>query len=133
MNRRNKNNFVFLTACSLLVLAGCANVGPNHTVIVDGGDLSHYESDLSACQELASTRGYINAETKADAGIGAGIGILAGAGGGLGEAIAGAAVGALVGGGSSALGARQEMKNIVIQCMQGRGYNTVEAVESYGG
>ena len=131
MNIFNQGKHSFCVICSVFLISACANVGPNHRVLVDGGDLTNYETDLSACQDLASTRGYVNGETKADSAIGAGVGMLSNASDGFGNAVAGAAVGALVGGAFSSLGARQEMKNIVIKCMQGRGYNTVEAVETH--
>lgn len=112
---------LFTTACTSL------NAGSGHRPIVDGGDLSNYEVDLTECQAVAEQREYMNDETKSDAAIGATIGALAGAGGDRGDIIGGALVGAVVGAGGKAYDTRTERKNIVINCMRNRGYNTVES------
>lgn len=117
------------TATMVLLMTACTtlNAGSGHRPIVDGGDLANYETDLTECQAVAEQRDYVNDETKSDAAIGAAVGALAGAGGDRGDIVGGAIVGAVVGAGSKAYDVRTERKNIVINCMRNRGYNTVES------
>lgn len=120
------------TATLILLTTACTsmNAGSGHRPIVDGGDLSNYESDLTECQMVAEQREYMNDETKSDAAIGAVLGALAGAGGDRGDIVGGAIVGAAAGAGGKAWDVRTERKNIVINCMRNRGYNTVESTNS---
>ena len=119
---------IALAAFITLTMTACTSMstGADHRPIVDGGDLTNYESDLAACKQVAEQRDYVNDETKSDALIGAGIGAISGADGNSGDIIGGAIVGAVVGAGSKAYEVRSERKQIVINCMRGRGYNTVE-------
>ncbi len=121
----------FFTASLALSLlqAGCANTGARYQPLADGPVSAAYESDLASCQTLATGRNYMNADTKTDAAIGAGIGAIAGIADddisdteGL---IAGMIVGALAGGGSAMIETREQRRQIVIQCMQGRGHSVV--------
>lgn len=126
-----KNPFgVVFAVCTIALTSGCTSLqtGANHRPIVDGHNLPNYEQDVAECQALARQRGYMNDETQADAAIGAVIGALAGSGGDRGDILGGAIVGGVVGASSGALDARTERKNIVIQCMEKRGYRTVEPV-----
>lgn len=126
-NHKHTLAFTFvILACGL---GGCTSFqsGANYRPIVDGGDLTAYESDLAQCQSVATQRGYINDDVKGDAMVGALVGALAGADGNTGDIVAGAIVGSAVGAGSSAYGIRDERKNIVIKCMENRGYNVVES------
>lgn len=116
-----------LVTASAMLLNGCFTTGAEHRPIVDGGDLANYETDLVECQKLALQRDPNDEETKTNALIGAVIGTLVGLGEGAEEAVAGAAVGALVGAGESAYDTDRDRKNIVINCMRGRGYNVVES------
>ena len=113
-----------------LMLGACAtNSGASYEPLVDGNVSPSFKADLADCQMLAENRNYLNDDTKTDALIGAGIGALAG----LADddvndtegAIAGAIVGAIAGGGSRALETRDERKQIVISCLQGRGHKAV--------
>lgn len=112
---------LFMTACTTM------NTGADYRPIVDGGDLANYEVDLGECKLVAEQRDYVNDETKSDAAIGAVIGAIAGSGGDRGDIIGGAIAGAAVGAGGKAYDVRTERKNIVINCMRNRGYNTVES------
>lgn len=112
---------VLMTACTSL------QTGADYRPIVDGGDLSNYETDLAECRLVAQQRDYMNDDTKSDAAIGAVLGALAGAGGDRGDIVGGAIVGAAVGAGGKAHDVIDERKNIVINCMRNRGYNTVES------
>jgi len=112
-----------------LAITGCANSGATYKPVNDGQRSAAYSSDLQACQQLAAERGYLNDDVKTDALIGAGIGALAG----LADtdvndtegAIAGAVVGAIAGGGARMNKTRDERRQIVVRCMQGRGHSVV--------
>lgn len=124
-----KNILLITAIIGGLGLAGCANTGAKYEPIADGPTSVTYASDLDTCQQLATNRGYINDDTKTDAMIGAGIGALAGiADDDLSDtegAIAGAVVGAIAGGGSGMIETREQRRQIVIDCMKGRGHPVV--------
>ncbi len=127
LNPKHAIAFTFvLIACGL---GGCTsmNSGANYRPIVDGGDLTNYDQDVAQCQELAKQREYLNDDSKGDFLLGALLGALAGSDGDRGDIIGGMIVGGAVGAGSSAYDARDERKNIVIKCMENRGYNTIES------
>lgn len=123
-------HLIFTTvAMGGLAVTGCANSGAKYEPIADGPVNVAYSADLQACQTLATERGYINDDTKTDAVIGAGIGVLAGiADDDVSDtegAIAGAVVGAIAGGGAGMLETREQRRQIVIDCMKGRGHRVV--------
>ena len=106
-------------------LAGCAATGANYAPIADGPVSITYAADLETCQQLATKRGYMNDDTKTNAMIGAGLGALAGLADDGGGALAGAVVGALAGGGAGMVETREQRRQIVIECMKGRGHRVV--------
>ncbi len=121
---------IFITAIvGGLALSGCANTGAKYEPIADGPVSVTYAADLENCQQLATDRGYINADTKTNAMIGAGLGALAGiADDDVNDtegAIAGAVVGAIAGGGAGMVETREQRRQIVIDCMKGRGHPVV--------
>ena len=118
-----------LVLTASLIFSGCSSLhaGAKHLPIVDGGDLTHYETDLAQCQQVAKQREFINDETKQEAVIGALFGAVLGLGGDKEDIIGGAVAGATIGAADGAFDARTERKNIVINCMRNRGYNTVES------
>ena len=130
VNTKNSKMVLVLTAAMMMTACTTLNSGASHRPIVDGGDLTNYEFDLTECQAVAEQRDYLNDETKSDAAIGALLGALAGSDGDRGDIIGGAIVGAAVGAGGKAYDTRTERKNIVINCMRNRGYNTVESTNS---
>jgi len=129
-NRQFRNILIFAGVSSLLALTGCSSLdaGASHRPIVDGGNLANYEADLAQCQQVAQQRGYLNDETKEDALIGAAIGGLIGQGGNTEDIVGGLVAGAALGAADGTIDARSERKNIVINCMRNRGYNTVESL-----
>lgn len=118
-----------LLGLSLMIGACATNSGANYEPLLDGDTSPAFKADLAECQALAEHRNYLNDDTRTDALIGAGIGALAGiADDDVNDtegAIAGAIVGALAGGGARALETRDERKDIVVSCMQGRGHRAV--------
>ncbi len=131
MMKQQTKNLIKPTALAFAVtlMTACTNMnyGASHRPIVDGGDLTNYEHDLTECQAVAEQRDYLNDETKSDAIIGGIIGAIAGSDGDRGDILGGAIVGAGVGAAGKAYDTRTERKNIVINCMRQRGYNTVES------
>ena len=118
-----------IIAISIILLAGCAPYRP----IVDTQtitDQSKYETDLAECQayaEQVDTAMSAGTGMAAGACIGAGLGAIVGAF--FGTAGDGAAFGAAMGGasglGSGAGHGMAAKRDIVIRCMQGRGYRVL--------
>lgn len=117
-----------LIALSALSVAACANSGASYRPIVDGPVDAKYEHDLMECQSVAQQREYLNGDTRTA--------IVAGAliGGALGaltdnsdseDVYDGMLGGAAAGGLSGAAEAHGERREIVINCMAGRGHNVV--------
>ncbi|WP_019960093.1 glycine zipper family protein [Woodsholea maritima] len=109
-----------------LSTAACANSGASYRPIVDGPQSATYESDLAACQGVAQQRSYLNGDVRNDALIGAAVGGAIGLVTGDSEdAWDGALGGGLMGGGAAMHETRGERRDIVIECMKGRGHNVV--------
>ena len=135
LNKKGGRKMKKLFALTLLglFLSGCATaLSPNYSPVVDfkmsKKTQAQYQSDLAECKALASKR---MSAAKAAA-VGTGIGAALGAG--IGAATSaifgvdigqGAAAGALVGGVSGVgAGAKADIdqKQIIINCLSGRGY-----------
>ena len=113
---------------AIALLAGCATApgGANYRPMVDTGTrIGVYEQDLSECQSYA--------QRVAGAGEGAAAGAVGGAivigllsavlgGGGHGRW---AAAGAISGGLSGAAAGEANQRAVVVRCMSGRGYSTL--------
>lgn len=111
-----------------ILLTGCASGGAAYKPIIDGPTGTAYKADLDQCQNLAETKSYDNSDTRTGAAIGAGLGgliALADSDSGTGDVVGGAIIGALFGGGEAAFKTRKDRKNIVLNCMAGRGHNVV--------
>lgn len=122
------NSAIFLTtimAC-VAINSGCANSSASYQPIVDGKLSPDYYADVQACQQLATQRKFNNGDVKSEAVAGAVTGVLIGAiEEGTQGAIAGAVVGSALGAGGRVWDTRTERKEIVIQCMRGRGHRVV--------
>ncbi len=108
----------------LVALTGCGATAARYQPVVDQPD-QNYVADLGECQQLAETRSYTNDDVKTAAAVGAVAGALLGGlgdDGGWDDALGGALVGSAIGGGSEAWDMREERKNIVVQCLRGRGH-----------
>jgi hypothetical protein len=123
---------VFLSAIS-----GCAappntpgaGIGKDYTPVIDthGADTSRYSGDLAACRKYA---GYVDAEGSAMAGMIAGM-VVAGAlsaalGGRYQDNVNNATLGGAYGLSSEANKATSKQERIMINCMAGRGYRTLD-------
>lgn len=115
------------TAC--LLTAACADTGAAYNPIPDGPVSASYAPDLEQCRQLAARRAYLNGDTRTDALVGAGVGGLVGLAddevSDVEGALAGAMVGAVAGAGAGMLETRDERRDIVVQCMRGRGHRVV--------
>lgn len=114
-------------AASLLLLAACAAQNYNPVIDTKGVNMAKYQQDLSECRALAAQVDG-NTDTATDALVGAGVGAAGGAAlgaitgsAGIGAAT-GAVVGAFGGGGYGALNSNERQKNILNNCLKGRGY-----------
>ena len=120
---------LFMALAAAALLAGCATApsGANYRPMVDTGTrIGVYEQDLSECQSYA--------QRVAGAGEGAAAGAVGGAivigllsavlgGGGHGRW---AAAGAISGGLSGAAAGEANQRAVVVRCMSGRGYSTLD-------
>ncbi len=110
---------------AMIFLSGCGSTAARYQPIVDQPN-QKYATDLHECQQLAETRSYTNDDVKTAAAVGAVAGALIGGlsdDGGWDEALGGAVIGGAIGGGGEAWDMREERKNIVIQCLRGRGHS----------
>lgn len=124
-----KSTSSILSVATIVFLAGCVNTGADYAPIPDGPQNAAYASDLESCRLVATRREYLNGDTRTDALIGAGIGALAGladdsASDAQGAAV-GAIVGGLVGGGAGVRKTLDQRREIVVECMKGRGHSVV--------
>lgn len=117
-----------LSGLAAIGLSACAGSGANYQPIIDGPLSANYAADLGDCRAVAKQREYVNADTKNDALLGGLVGGLLGlteTGNDTENFIAGALVGGVIGGAGTAYDAHGERKDIVRNCMAGRGYNVV--------
>ncbi len=109
-----------------VLIGGCSNTGADYRPIVDGGASAAYESDLSECAAVADQRGYLNGDVQNAALLGTGLGaIVGGLSDGWGGALVGGVIGAAGGAGAEAWDTQDERKQIVKNCMKGRGHKVV--------
>ena len=109
-------------------MSGCVGTGSNYRPIVDNKrvDLNIYEADLQECQ--------VYARQTANAGKSGVVGAIAGAALGLGLAVIGggydqaaaAGVGAVVGGVAGGSEGETNQRNIIRNCLRGRGYSVLQ-------
>lgn len=117
---------VLIAALALTPLLGaCANSGADVDPILDGAPTAQFQSDLSACRQLARSQSQLDRGTMAQAAIGAGIGGVLGEIDDEGSALGGAVVGALAGAAAGASEASDAREGIVKTCLRGRGHAVV--------
>jgi hypothetical protein len=120
---------IALSAISLLGLSACATGGAGHNPIVDGPKDAVYHQDLAECRSYAEERRYDNSDVRTQALIGAGIGgvlgLLDADSADEGDFFTGAIIGGLFGGGSEALETRGQRREILLNCMAGRGHRVL--------
>lgn len=123
------SSLVALSALSLLGLSACATGGAAHNPIIDGPKDAVYHEDLAACRSYAEERRYDNSDVRTQALIGAGIGgvlgLLDAHHADEGDFFTGAIIGGLIGGGSEALETRGQRREILLNCLAGRGHNVL--------
>ncbi|MFK7764155.1 MAG: glycine zipper family protein [Roseobacter sp.] len=108
----------------ILSIAACTERGAQYQPVLDGQPAVAFQSDLTACQNLAHAQNQFDQETAGAVVLGAGAGAI------LGEideddALGGAVIGVLAGGVASAVNATERREAIVIECLRGRGHPVV--------
>ena len=117
--------FAFLPV--VLAIAACENSGASYSPIVDGPKGANYQNDLAECQALAASKPIVDGDTTGAVAVGVAGGaatsaIINDSSDDLGRA---AAVGALAAITADAVSKTEARKNIVINCMRGRGHNVI--------
>lgn len=122
----SRSVFLTLSLLPVIGLSACATGGAAHNPIIDGPKDAAYHQDLAECRTYAEQRSYDNADVRTQALVGAGIGGLLGLANARsadeGDFFTGAAIGALFSGGSEALETRGQRREILLNCLAGRGH-----------
>ena len=109
--------------------SGCVGTGSNYRPIVDNKnvDLNRYEADLQECQAYARQTANAGKSAAGGAIIGAalGLGLALIGGSGYDKGVA-AGVGAAVGGAGGADAGETNQRNIIRNCLGGRGYRVLQ-------
>lgn len=125
----SRSIFLSIALLPLIILSACASGGAAHNPIIDGPQDARYQQDLSECRSYAEQRSYDNSDVQTQALIGAGIGGLLGLANARsadeGDFFTGAAIGALFSGGSEALETRGQRREILLNCLAGRGHRVL--------
>jgi len=106
-------------------LAACANTGASYTPILDGAPNASFHHDLMDCQSLARNQRQLDRETVTAAVIGAGAGAVLGHADDDGNSTGGAIAGVLGGAAAGVVNASKHRKEIVVECLRGRGHRVV--------
>lgn len=117
-----------MSLSAICLLAGCATTGngANFRPIVDnkGVDLNRYEADLQECQSYAKATPNAGKSAAGGAATGGAFGfVLALIGGG--KKLASAGAGAVVGGAVGASAGETNQRDIIKNCLKGRGYKVL--------
>jgi uncharacterized protein YcfJ len=111
--------------CLIPLLGACADMGTDVDPVLDEPPSAQFQSDLKSCRTLARSQSHLDQETMAAAAIGAGIGGVLGATDDAGDALGWAMAGALTGAAMGASEASDTRKDIVLNCLRGRGHAVV--------
>lgn len=121
-----------LLLCSLslaVALSGCATSGANYRPMVDtkGVDMNRFEADLGECRQYAAQVAGAAENAAAGAVVGALFGaILASAAGDKYDRGATARVGAVSGAAAGGVEGEKDQRNIIRNCLSGRGYRVLQ-------
>lgn len=122
--------FAVFAICSASLLVGCAATsGANYRPILDtkGVDFNRYESDLRECQGYATQTASAGESAAAGAVAGALLGGLLAAAAGKGYSRTNTAqVGAVTGAIGAGAEGEKNQRNIIRQCLAGRGYKVLQ-------
>lgn len=114
---------------AILALSACAPHPVDRRLTFDGAPSPNHQADLQACKVAALN--YRNSDLDRKVAATAGVGALVGAadaaedGDTLEGALAGALIGGVVGKAESNTVLRQEQRDALIRCMQGRGHKVI--------
>lgn len=112
-----------------MVLSGCATSGANYRPMVDtkGVDMNRFEADLGECRQYAVQVSGAAEHAAAGAAVGAIFGaVLAAAAGSRYDRGATARVGAITGAASGGVEGERNQRNIIRNCLSGRGYRVLQ-------
>ena len=112
-----------------LVIAGCATSGANYRPLIDSKGINgaRYESDLSECQQYATRVSGAAENAAAGAVVGGLFGALIASVAGKGyDRGATTRVGAVTGAASGAASGEQDQRNVIRNCLAGRGYRVLQ-------
>ena len=112
----------------ILTAAACAKAPVDRPLTLDGPQAMGFQDDLASCRVLAL--GYddpeLNKQVAGSAAIGAAVGGLdADDGDELEGALVGAAIGGLFGAAEKNAAIKEEQRDVLIRCMQGRGHKVI--------
>lgn len=114
---------------SVTLLGGCASTGTgsNFRPIVDskGVDLNRYEADLQECQAYAKSSPNAGKSGAGGAAVGAALGLALALIGGD-KKLASAGTGAVIGGAAGAAAGEGSQRDIIRNCLTGRGYKVLQ-------
>ncbi len=126
--RKHSKSAVLVISLAALV-AGCTTTGTgsNFRPIVDtkGVDLNRYEADLQECQAYAKSTPNAGKSGAGGAAVGAAIGLALALIGGD-KKLASAGAGAVVGGAVGASSGETSQREIIRNCLKGRGYKVLK-------
>jgi hypothetical protein len=116
---------LILPLCLTAALGACADMGTDVDPILDGPPGPQFQGDLTSCRSLARSQSQLDHETMAAAVIGAGLGGMLGEADDAGDALGWAMAGALTGAALGVSEASDTRKDIVLNCLRGRGHAVV--------
>jgi outer membrane lipoprotein SlyB len=114
-----------------VLLSACAGADYRPVIDTKGQDMSNFETDLSECQGIAREDGVVDDVAKSAA-VGAATGAVIGgvisamAGDPGAGALVGAGYGATAGSVDGTISGTRDQKQIVVNCMLGRGYKVLK-------
>ena len=117
-----------LLTCLILTAAACAKAPVDRPLTVDGARAVGFQDDMQACRALALSYDdpELNKEIAGAAAMGAVVGGLdSDDGDELEGALVGAAIGGLFGAAEKNQVIKEEQREVLIRCMQGRGHRVV--------
>ena len=126
--KASSKSAVFVMSLAI-ALTGCATTGTgsNFRPLVDnkGVDLNRYEADLQECQAYAKSTPNAGKSGVGGAAVGAALGLALALIGGD-QKLASAGAGAVVGGALGASAGETSQRDIIRNCLKGRGYKVLQ-------
>ncbi len=127
MRKHSKSAVLVISLAALITGCTTTGTGSNFRPIVDnkGVDLNRYEADLQECQAYAKSTPNAGKSGAGGAAVGAAIGLALALIGGD-KKLASAGAGAVVGGALGASAGEASQRDIIRNCLKGRGYKVLK-------